>query len=115
MLVKQTFDVPSIKLRRLSSRTSLRKRCLGVTGVQSRFEFGDSLQRFFSQCAPLTSDFGLSNALDARHATVKRGDELVQMSELARSIRFNPVASRHHHPPELLRGRSRNSSMCPMT
>jgi hypothetical protein len=75
-----------------------------VTGLQARFEFGDSLQGFFSQCAPFTSDFGLSNALDVWHAAVERGDELVQMPQLERSIRFsNPVASGHHNSPGLLR------------
>jgi hypothetical protein len=73
----------------LSSRTFIRKRSLGVTGLQARFKFSDSLQGFFSQCASFTSDFDLSNALDVWHATVKRGDELVQMTELARSIRLS--------------------------
>ena len=38
------------------------------------------------------SDFDLSNALDVGHAAVERGDELVQMTELARSY---PI----EHPP----------------
>jgi hypothetical protein len=72
-----------------------------VIGLRACFKFSNSLQGFFSQSAPITSDVDLSNALDVWHATVERGDELVQMPELARSIRFSTaLAPGHRNPPE---------------
>ena len=65
-----------------------------ATGLQARLEFGDSLQGLFSQGAPFMSDFDLSNALDVWHATVERSDELVQMTNRTRAIRWsNPVVT----------------------
>jgi hypothetical protein len=69
-----------------------------VIGLQARFKSGNSLQSFVSQCAAFTSDFDLSNALDVWHATIKRGDELVKMTELARSIRFSCPLVTGHYP-----------------
>jgi hypothetical protein len=54
--------------------------------IEARFKFGDSVKGFLSQCPSFTGDFDLSCTLDVWHATVKRGDQLVQMTELARSI-----------------------------
>jgi len=63
----------------------------------ARFKLGNSLQGSFSQRASFTSDFVLSNTLDVWYATVKRRDELVQMTELALSIRSgNPLVAGHH-------------------
>jgi hypothetical protein len=64
---------------------------LGEVRLVSRlaFKFGDSLQGLFSQCSSFPSDGDLSNALDVWHATVERGDELVQMTKPARSIRLS--------------------------
>lgn len=79
------------------SRTSTRMRSLAATRLQARFKFGNSLECLFSQGASFTSDVDLSKALDVWHATVKGGDELVQMTELARSIRLcGPFLSGHH-------------------
>jgi len=69
-----------------------------ATGLQARLEFGDSLQGLFSQCAAFTSDFGLARALDVWYATVEGGDELLQMTELARSIRSTNLLVAGHHP-----------------
>jgi len=69
-----------------------------ATGLQARLEFGDSLQGLFSQGAPFTSDFGLARALDVWYATVEGGDELLQMTELARSIRSTNLLVAGHHP-----------------
>jgi hypothetical protein len=69
---------------------------LGQVGLVSRlaFKFSDSLQGFVSQCSSFTSDGNLSNALDVWHATVKRGDELVQMTNRTRPIRWsNPFVT----------------------
>jgi hypothetical protein len=52
------------------------------------FKFSDSLQGFLSQGSPFTSDGEFSHPLDMRHATVKRGDELVQMTNRVGSIRL---------------------------
>jgi hypothetical protein len=82
----------------LSLRTSIRKPSLSVSGLQTRFKFGNSPQGFVSQCSSFTSDFDLSNALDVWHATVKRGDEFVQMTELARAIRLSTPLVTGHHP-----------------
>jgi hypothetical protein len=72
-------------------------RSFAATRLQARFKFGNSLECLFSQGVSFTSDFDLSNALDVWHATVKGGDELVQMTELARSIRLSgPFLSGHH-------------------
>jgi hypothetical protein len=63
-------------------------------GLASRpaFKLGDSLRGSFSQRSSFTSDGDLSNALDVWHATVKRSDELVQMTNRTRAIRWsNPV------------------------
>jgi hypothetical protein len=49
-------------------------------------KLSDSLRGFVSQRSSVTSDSHLSNALDVWHATVKCGDELVQMTKRARSI-----------------------------
>ena len=70
----------------------------GQVGLVSRlaFEFSDSLQGFVSQCSSFASDGTLSRAFDMWHATVKRGDELVQVTKRSRSIRF--VVTWHHHP-----------------
>ena len=69
---------------------------MGQAGPVSRlaFKFGDSLQGFVSQCPSFTSDGDLSKALDVWDATVERGDELVQMTKRACSIRLsNPVVT----------------------
>jgi len=58
------------------------------------FKLGDSLRGSFSQRSSFTSDGDLSNALDVWHPTVKRSDELVQMTNRTRAIRWsNPVVT----------------------
>jgi hypothetical protein len=65
-------------------------------GLISRlaFKFSDTLQGLVSQCSSFASDGDLSNALDLWHATVERGDELMQMTKRERSIRLSsPVVT----------------------
>ena len=74
------------------------ERHAGQVGLVSglAFEFSDSLQGFVFQCSSFASDGTLSRAFDMWHATVKRGDQLVQVTKCSRSIRF--VVMWHHHP-----------------
>src|SRR3954468_23305539 len=72
----------------LSTSASIRTLSPGGGGLRARFQFGNPLQGPFSQSARFPCDVGLANALDVRHPTVNRGDQLVQMTELARAIRL---------------------------
>ncbi len=68
----------------------------GHIGPVLRFalKFSDALLGFLSQGSSFTGDGDLSNAFDMRHATVKRGDELVQMMKGAGAIRLShPVVT----------------------
>jgi hypothetical protein len=77
-----------VRVRALSSRSA------SVSTL--RFKFGNSLQGLLSQGQPFTSDSDLASAFDAWHATVKRDDKLVQVAELARSIRFDGLLLAGH-------------------
>jgi hypothetical protein len=96
-LLRRRFPMPLARRVNWSAAGVRGRRFLMMTGRQARFKFGDSLHGLLSQCAPFTGDFGLSHARNVRHATVERGDELMQMTELARSNRSsNPLVAGHH-------------------
>jgi hypothetical protein len=54
-----------------------------------RLEPSDAMQRFFFQLRRVARDGDLAAALDVRHTTVKRRDQLAQMTKSTRTIRFS--------------------------
>ena len=75
-----------VRGRSLSSRTSIRTLSPGVTRLQARFKFGNSLHGLLPQGSCIACDYDFARVLDVRHTTVEGSYQLPQLTERTRSI-----------------------------